>query len=355
MTKRDRTRRGSTPSCSLAHALGVHASRALHAARPPARPAGARRRPRARRVGAAAREPLQYVLGEWGFRRLTLDRRPPRARSRVPRPRSSSSAASRSLAGPSKRRASSTSAPGSRRDRARDRRRASGARRSPAIDVSRGGARARARERRAAPGSPLELRRVTTCSRASATGRGSSSSRTRRTSTPTSSSALAAGGARLGAGRRRSSAVRPPTPWRGAPPTALADGGALVLEVGDGQADDGLAVLLRSLGYTDVGDTPDLAGRDRVVEGAPGERRSTPAIAALARGRACRDPDRHRLRARGRRPQRGRRAGRSTPRRGGTRSSPTALALRLQSTPSRHVPELPRRAGDRPGASARDR
>ena len=48
--------------------------------------------------------------------------------------------------------------------------------------------------------------------------------------------------------------------------TALAEGGALVLEVGDGQADE-TAALLRSHGYTDVRATPDLAGRDRVVEG----------------------------------------------------------------------------------------
>jgi release factor glutamine methyltransferase len=46
----------------------------------------------------------------------------------------------------------------------------------------------------------------------------------------------------------------------------LADGGALVLEVGDGRAGHA-AALLQSLGYGDVRVTPDLAGRDRVVEG----------------------------------------------------------------------------------------
>ena len=46
----------------------------------------------------------------------------------------------------------------------------------------------------------------------------------------------------------------------------LAPGGALVLEVGDGQA-EGTAALLGSLGYHDVRVTLDLAGRDRVVEG----------------------------------------------------------------------------------------
>jgi len=44
------------------------------------------------------------------------------------------------------------------------------------------------------------------------------------------------------------------------------DGGALVLEVGDGQA-QATAALLASLGYAEVRTTPDLAGRDRVVEG----------------------------------------------------------------------------------------
>jgi len=46
----------------------------------------------------------------------------------------------------------------------------------------------------------------------------------------------------------------------------LASGGALVLECGDGQA-DGVAAGLRALGYDDVLATPDLAGRPRVVEG----------------------------------------------------------------------------------------
>jgi release factor glutamine methyltransferase len=48
--------------------------------------------------------------------------------------------------------------------------------------------------------------------------------------------------------------------------TVLADGGALVLEVADGQA-EAVSRVLASLGYTDVDVTPDLAGRDRVVEG----------------------------------------------------------------------------------------
>lgn len=47
---------------------------------------------------------------------------------------------------------------------------------------------------------------------------------------------------------------------------ALADGGVLVLEVGDGQA-SGVVSLLGALGYSDVVTTRDLSGRERVVEG----------------------------------------------------------------------------------------
>ena len=49
----------------------------------PLTPAGARPRARAPLARRAAGEPLQYVLGEWGFRRLTLrvDRR-----ALIPRP-----------------------------------------------------------------------------------------------------------------------------------------------------------------------------------------------------------------------------------------------------------------------------
>ena len=47
---------------------------------------------------------------------------------------------------------------------------------------------------------------------------------------------------------------------------ALAPGGWLVLEVGDGQA-AATATLLNDLGYADVATTADLTGRDRVLEG----------------------------------------------------------------------------------------
>jgi release factor glutamine methyltransferase len=46
---------------------------------------------------------------------------------------------------------------------------------------------------------------------------------------------------------------------------ALAPGGRLVLECGDGQAAE-VSAGLTALGYEDVLATPDLAGRDRVVE-----------------------------------------------------------------------------------------
>ncbi|HUP32902.1 MAG TPA: peptide chain release factor N(5)-glutamine methyltransferase [Gaiellaceae bacterium] len=49
----------------------------------------------------------------------------------------------------------------------------------------------------------------------------------------------------------------------------LAPGGALVLEVGDGQA-PAVAALLVELGYDDVRTTADLTGRERVVEGRRG-------------------------------------------------------------------------------------
>ena len=46
----------------------------------------------------------------------------------------------------------------------------------------------------------------------------------------------------------------------------LRPGGHFVLEVGDGQA-LATAAMLGGLGYADVATTPDLTGRDRVVEG----------------------------------------------------------------------------------------
>jgi release factor glutamine methyltransferase len=48
--------------------------------------------------------------------------------------------------------------------------------------------------------------------------------------------------------------------------SVLVPGGWLVLEAGDGQA-AGLAAAVEELGYDDVAITPDLSGRERVVEG----------------------------------------------------------------------------------------
>jgi release factor glutamine methyltransferase len=46
----------------------------------------------------------------------------------------------------------------------------------------------------------------------------------------------------------------------------LVPDGWIVFEVGDGQA-PATTALLDGLGYADVATTPDLTGRDRVVEG----------------------------------------------------------------------------------------
>jgi release factor glutamine methyltransferase len=51
----------------------------------------------------------------------------------------------------------------------------------------------------------------------------------------------------------------------GAARDVLAPGGWLLLECGDGQA-EGLAAELRALSYQEVATTPDLAGRERIVE-----------------------------------------------------------------------------------------
>jgi release factor glutamine methyltransferase len=65
-------------------------------------------------------------------------------------------------------------------------------------------------------------------------------------------------GALVGSGRHAAVAA--------AASRVLRVGGALALEVGDGQA-PGVAARLRDLGYVDVATTPDLAGRQRVVDG----------------------------------------------------------------------------------------
>ena len=198
------------------------------------------------------REPLAYVLGEWGFRRLTLKTD---ARALVPRPETET-VVERALA----------LLAGSAAPRVLDVGVGSGAialalkdERPDAhvtgVDVSARCARARARER--ASGSASR----SSCARAASRPRrraGISSSRTRRTS-------------RRSRGSSPSSATS-----RGRPSSApgfheqlarVARTRFLVLEVGDGQAAD-VAATLEAAGYRDVRTTQDLAGRERVVEGA---------------------------------------------------------------------------------------
>ena len=156
------------------------ADRALHGARPAADAASST--PPATLVARrATREPLQYVLGEWGFRRLTLtvDRR-----ALIPRPETEI-LVERALALI----AGARGAPGARRrhrlgsDRARDRRRASRSARH-------GRSTARPTRSRSpprtppAPASRVATRPRTTCSRPSAGPVGSHRRPTRRTSTP---------------------------------------------------------------------------------------------------------------------------------------------------------------------------
>ena len=91
--------------------------------------------------------------------------------------------------------------------------------------------------------------------------------------------------------RARRATARPRSSWRARARSARR---WLVLEVGDGQAPRGRA-LLEALGYADVRITPDLAGRERVVEG-----RRTPCLTVDRGdpgGEAGPPPDRHRLRA----------------------------------------------------------
>jgi release factor glutamine methyltransferase len=49
--------------------------------------------------------------------------------------------------------------------------------------------------------------------------------------------------------------------------TVLAPGGGVVLEVGDDDQARSVCAMLESRGYAEIRVTPDLAGRDRVVEG----------------------------------------------------------------------------------------
>ena len=243
----------------LAHALGVaridlylHLDRPLEPAELDAARALVARR--------AAREPLQYVLGEWGFRRLTLtvDRR-----ALIPRPETEV-VVERCLA----------LLEGIEAPRVLDVGTGSGAIGLAIADEHPGAAvtgidlsveaLALARENATRTGLPLELvrhdlfeglpegpwRLVVSNPPYVDPDEGSTLQPEVRDWEPPE--ALF--------GREAAAAVA-----RGAT-AVLVRGGGLVLEVGDGQADE-TATLLRSLGYDDVRMTSDLAGRDRVVEG----------------------------------------------------------------------------------------
>ena len=243
----------------LAHALGVER---IELYLQPDRPLDAAELEAARALVArrAAREPLQYVLGEWGFRRLPLG---VDARALIPRPETET-VVERCLA----------LLAGLEAPRVLDVGTGSGAialaiadehpgAAVTGVDVSED-ALALARENAARTGLAVELRRhdlfqglppgpwelvVSNPPYVDPDERASLQPEVREWEPP---EALFGRDAAAAVARR---AV-----------DVLADGGALVLEVGDGQAAE-TAALLDSLGYTDVRATPDLAGRDRVVEG----------------------------------------------------------------------------------------
>ena len=108
--------------------------------------------------------------------------------------------------------------------------------------------------------------------------------------------------------------------------SALAPGGALALEVGEGQAAP-TAALLAELGFVDVLVTPDLAGIDRVVEGRPAVSDVDGVVRSIRTRRARRAADGHGLRSRAARPRaRGRRSI-STALKGRDAIQPTAVVF----------------------------
>jgi release factor glutamine methyltransferase len=243
----------------LAHALGIsrielytHADRPLEAAELD--------RARALVARRAAREPLQYVLGEWGFRRLSLA---VDSRALIPRPETEI-VVERCLA----------LLDGLEAPRVLDVGTGSGAIALALADEHPGAvvtgvdlsvdALALARENATRTGIPLELAQhdlfdglpagpwalvVSNPPYVDPADRDALQPEVRDWEPD---AALFARDA-VGAVARGATGV-------------LANGGSLVLEVGDGQA-AATASLLESLGYTEVRVTPDLTGRDRVVEG----------------------------------------------------------------------------------------
>ena len=167
----------------VAHALGAARIELVTRARPAARREASTR---ARELVArrARREPLAYILGEWGFRRLDAGRRPacahPAARDGDRRRACLALLRARRAARARRRHRQ-------RRDRARDRRRASGRARDRDRRLGRR-ARARARERGADRSEIDSL--SATCAPGCPAARTTSSSRTRPTSSRRSSPTL---------------------------------------------------------------------------------------------------------------------------------------------------------------------
>jgi release factor glutamine methyltransferase len=202
-------------------------------------------------VRREAREPLAYVLGEWGFRRLTLKTD---ARALVPRPETET-LVERALALAEKierpRILDVGVGSGAIALALKDERRDS---QVTGVDIS-VGALGLARENAERLGLEIELRE----------GEGAA--------------AAAEGWDVVVANPPYVSGVDPvPKELWHEPPIALfgrgeheriaraANARFVVFEVGDGQADD-VAAMLRELGFEDVATTADLTGRDRVVEG----------------------------------------------------------------------------------------
>ena len=304
VSRRARRRaRASTRSCLLARALGLDA--ASSSTRQHDRPLTEAERASARELvqRRGRREPLAYVLGDWGFRRLTLKTD---ARALVPRPETEI-VVERCLALLAGVEAPRVARRRHRhgRDRARDRSTSIRTRVSPRPTSRPMRSRSRARTPRA------------TSSR-------STSSR------PTCSTGLAgpfdlvvsnppyvrrrrardarAGGARLGAARSRWS-TRGRRRRSPRPPRDVLDGW-LVLEVHEGQAPRRPAAARRarlSRRYASRAISP---GRERVVEARWERRRRRACSRGAPRGRARPAPDRHGLRPRrAARTERGRRDG----------------------------------------------